>query len=264
MPMIGTSGMAACTCQTQRTATGRIAGPDRPPVTPAERRPHRVGVDHHAEQRVDHRQAVGAGARRTASAISTMSVTSGESLAKHRDRRGRCCAAPRDHLGGRRSGRRRTPGRAISTFGHEMLTSIAVTPATMRSLAASLRVLVDACRRRSTRWCGRRARAATARSLLDERVDARALQADRVEHAARASRPCAASPGPSAAASMIDLVTIAPISVMSKNWSSSRPAAAQPDAVSTGFGSSRPASVGAHVDVGARRGSSAPGGGPCG
>ena len=35
MPRIGTSGRAACTCHTQRTATGRIAGPDSPPVTPA-------------------------------------------------------------------------------------------------------------------------------------------------------------------------------------------------------------------------------------
>ena len=34
MPRIGTSGSAACTCQTQRSATGRMAGPDRPPVTP--------------------------------------------------------------------------------------------------------------------------------------------------------------------------------------------------------------------------------------
>ena len=33
---------------------------------------------------------------------------------------------------------------------------------------------------------------------------------------------------------MIDFVTTAPISVMSKNWSSSRPYPAQPDAVITG------------------------------
>ena len=42
---------------------------------------------------------------------------------------------------------------------------------------------------------------------------------------------------------MIDLVTTAPSSLMSMNWSSSWPAAAQPDAVVIGFGSSRPASV---------------------
>ena len=39
-PTIGAVGsrpsrIAACTCQMQRTAIGRIAGPDRPPVTPA-------------------------------------------------------------------------------------------------------------------------------------------------------------------------------------------------------------------------------------
>ena len=53
--------------------------------------------------------------------------------------------------------------------------------------------------------------------------------------------------------SMIDLVTTAPSSVTSKNWSSSRPAAAQPDAVSTGLGSAAPGQVGGHVDVGQRR-----------
>jgi hypothetical protein len=31
MPKIGTSGSASCTCHTHRRASGRIAGPDRPP-----------------------------------------------------------------------------------------------------------------------------------------------------------------------------------------------------------------------------------------
>jgi hypothetical protein len=35
---------------------------------------------------------------------------------------------------------------------------------------------------------------------------------------------------------MIDLVTMPPSSLTSKNWSSSWPAAAQPEAVKTGFG----------------------------
>ena len=43
--------------------------------------------------------------------------------------------------------------------------------------------------------------------------------------------------------SMIDLVTTPPSSVTSKNWSSSRPAAAQPLAVKTGFGKRVPAST---------------------
>ena len=42
---------------------------------------------------------------------------------------------------------------------------------------------------------------------------------------------------------MIDLVTTAPRADTSQNWSSSRPAAAQPDAVSTGFGSVTAATV---------------------
>src|SRR4051812_21613885 len=42
---------------------------------------------------------------------------------------------------------------------------------------------------------------------------------------------------PDRGAVMIDLVTTAPSCATSKNWFSSRPAAEQPDAVSTGFGS---------------------------
>ena len=48
---------------------------------------------------------------------------------------------------------------------------------------------------------------------------------------------------PDRAFSMIDLVTTPPSSARSKNWASSRPAAAQPDAVSTGLGSAKRASV---------------------
>src|SRR3989440_2273100 len=35
VPTIGTSGNAALTCHTHRTATGLMAGPDRPPYRPA-------------------------------------------------------------------------------------------------------------------------------------------------------------------------------------------------------------------------------------
>ena len=72
--------------------------------------------------------------------------------------------------------------------------------------------------------------------LVDERVDARALQADRVEHPATGSRPSAACRGRTAGAAITDLVTNAPSSQTSKNRCSSRPFAAQPDAVISGFG----------------------------
>ena len=58
---------------------------------------------------------------------------------------------------------------------------------------------------------------------------------------------------PERGASMIDLVTTAPSSATSKNWSSSRPAAAQPDAVRTGLGSGEAAEVGRQVAVGLGR-----------
>ncbi len=64
MPMIGTSGSAWCTWWIARTATGLIAGPDRPPVTAASLRPARLDVDRHAQQRVDHADAGGAGGDR--------------------------------------------------------------------------------------------------------------------------------------------------------------------------------------------------------
>ena len=80
IPRIGTSGSAACTCQTQRRATGRIAGPDSPPVIPPSTgrmvsgsmtRPSSVLI-------IDRPSAP---ASVTDRATATMSVTSGLSLA---------------------------------------------------------------------------------------------------------------------------------------------------------------------------------------
>ena len=105
MPRIGTSGIAACTCHTRGRRPG--GSPGRTGRRSRRRgRAQRVGVDDHPEQRVDHRQAV-APASTTARATATMSVTSGESLAKigtrvgeraHRrdDRRGRDGVAGED------------------------------------------------------------------------------------------------------------------------------------------------------------------------
>jgi hypothetical protein len=80
VPMIGTSGSASRTCQTQRTATGRMAGPDSPPELPASAgrsdtgsmtRPGSVLI-------ID---SPSAPADTHAFATATMSVTSGDSFA---------------------------------------------------------------------------------------------------------------------------------------------------------------------------------------
>jgi hypothetical protein len=126
-PMIGTdrkrpSAIAARTCQMARTATGRMPGPLSPPVSPAEVRSHAVGVDHHAEQGVDHRQPVGAGLDARRAAIAAMSVTSGLSLAKHRHVARQLLADQGDDLGRRQ----RVDGEdepTVRDVGHEMLAS---------------------------------------------------------------------------------------------------------------------------------------------
>jgi len=81
MPMIGTSGRASRTCQMQRTATGRMAGPDRPPVTPASAG-RMVWVSMTIPSSVLMSERPSAPADTQAFAIATISVTSGESLAK--------------------------------------------------------------------------------------------------------------------------------------------------------------------------------------
>ena len=79
--MIGTSGRASRTCQTHRTATGRIAGPDRPPVTPASTgRIVSVSIAMPSSVLIIDRPSAPADTH--ARAIATMSVTSGDSLAK--------------------------------------------------------------------------------------------------------------------------------------------------------------------------------------
>ena len=80
MPMIGTSGSALRTCQMQRTATGRMAGPDRPPVTPASTG-RMVSVSITIPSRVLIIERPSAPAPTHARAIVTMSVTSGDSFA---------------------------------------------------------------------------------------------------------------------------------------------------------------------------------------
>ena len=81
MPMIGTPGSASRTCQMQRTATGLIAGPDSPPVRPASCG-CMVSVSITMPSSVLIIDRPSAPADTHALAIATMSVTSGDSLAK--------------------------------------------------------------------------------------------------------------------------------------------------------------------------------------
>ena len=130
MPRIGTSGSAACTCQTQRTAIGRIAGPDNPPVTPPSTG-RSVSVSMTSPSAVLISESPSAPAATTARATATMSVTSGESFAKTgtpgvEDRRTEC------NTSAAAAGSQANTWPRSSTLGQEMLTSIAETPSTRR------------------------------------------------------------------------------------------------------------------------------------
>ena len=135
MPRMGTSGIAWCACQTQRTATGRIAGPDSPPVMPA-RAGAIVSVSTTSPSSVLIIDRPSAPAATTASATATMSVTSGESFAKIGTPRGALSrTAPTTRAAVRGSQAKTVPRSA--TLGQEMFTSIIATPGRPRSLSAS-------------------------------------------------------------------------------------------------------------------------------
>ncbi len=123
-----------------------------------------------------------------------------------------------------------------STFGQEMLTSIAVTPAASDSRPA------------------RSAYSATVPPAMDTTARAPLDSSQGRSRCRNASMPGPCRPielsmplgvsairgvgRPDRGLSMTDLVTIAPILDTSMNCASSRPAPAQPDAVMIGFGSS--------------------------
>ena len=60
MPITGMR-TARAACQVMRTATGRMAGPERPPVPKASRGWRRLDVDREAEEGVDAGEGVGPG-----------------------------------------------------------------------------------------------------------------------------------------------------------------------------------------------------------
>ena len=196
-----------------RTATGRIAGPDRPPVTPAELRPHPVGVDDHAEQRVDHRQPVGAGLHAGLRRRDDVGDVGGE-LGEDRDVARAAARGPARRPWPTASGSQAKTRPRLATLGQEMLTSTPTT-ASKASLAAQRRPR----RRRTRRSCCRRSRPAT-------RAPACLSQARSLSTNASMPGPCRpielsipagvsairGVPRPDRGSAMTDLVTNAPSS----------------------------------------------------
>ena len=169
--------------------------------------------------------------------METMSVTSGDSLAKI-GMRGSLCRLTAWMTSAADPASQANTWPRFSTFGQEMFTSIAETPRAMRRRAASF-----------------------AYSSTEPPAIETIVRAPRSASQARSCSMNRSMPGPCSPIelsmplgvsamrgvgrpdrgwSITLLVTIAPMDVMSKNWSSSRPAAAQPDAVRTGLGSSTP------------------------
>src|SRR5260221_9051351 len=234
IPIIGPSGSASRTCQMQRTATGLIAGPDRPPVSPASTgRIVSVSIAMPSNVLIIDRPSAPADTHERA--IATMSVTSGDSLANTgMSYRVRALTAAITAPASVASQANTWP--RCSTFGHEMLTSSAVTPAASDNRAAS---------------------SAYSSTVLPA-IDTTALAPRESSHG-RSRCKNASIPGPckpielsmpllvsairgvgrpALGASITDLVTIAPILETSMNWASSRPELAQPEAVRMGLGSS--------------------------
>src|SRR5450631_4487465 len=243
-PMIGTVGIrlsiiAARTCQMARTATGRMAGPESPPVTPATWGRSR-SVSMTMASRVLIIVSPSAPAFTQARAISTMSVTSGLSLAKTGMLRGSFSRTRAMTLADDSGSQAKTSPR-LATLGQEMLTS---TPTTASNAGDS-----------------RRAAATSANSPAVLPAMDTSTRAPTDLSQTRSSRAKAAIPGPCrpielsiplgvsairgvprpdrGSASTV-LVTKAPSSEMSKKRCSSRPLAAQPEAVIKGWGSRIP------------------------
>ena len=129
-PMSGAVGrrpsrIAAVTCHSARTATGRIAGPESPPVTPASWGRSR-SVSTTMPSRVLIIVSPSAPAASAAAAIVTMSVTSGVSFAKIGVPRGSRSRTSRTTRSEETGSHAKTSPR-LATLGHEMFTSTPTT-----------------------------------------------------------------------------------------------------------------------------------------
>src|SRR5450631_4187410 len=232
--------IAARTCQTARTATGRMAGPDSPPVTPATWGRSR-SVSMTMASRVLIIVSPSAPAFTQARAISTMSVTSGLSLAKTGMLRGSCSRTRAMTLADDSGSQAKTSPR-LATSGQEMLTSTPTTasnagdsrraaatsansPAVFPAMETSTRAPTDLSHTRSPE----------ANSAIPGPCRPIELSIPLGVSAIRGV------PRPDRGSASTVLVTKAPSSAMSKKRCSSRPLAAQPEAVIRGLGRLIPA-----------------------
>ena len=134
MPITGIL-TARAACQAMRTATGRMAGPERPPV-PKARRGRRVSTSTTRPSSVLMQETASAPASSEARAKTAMSATFGESLGMTGSRVALRTAETTSEV------MRGSPPKAIPpffTFGQEMLISTPATPSawsTMRVTSA--------------------------------------------------------------------------------------------------------------------------------
>ena len=155
-----------------------------------------------------------------------MLVTSGEELGE--DRETRIGVAPDLVVTRTPTDSKAKTCPRLSALGHEMFTSMALTAGLSRRIRPVGRTPPPSRRR----WRRRQPRCVREPGQVvgQERLNARALQTDRVEHSRRGLDHARVG-RPDRARIMMLLVTTPPISVKSKNVASSLPAAAQPDAV---------------------------------
>ena len=219
--MMGTSGSASLTAHTQRTAIGRMAGPDRPPESPA-RAGRNVTGSIAIPGSVLIMERPSAPAATHARATETMSVTSGDSLAKtgmsyRADPRTAATTAPAAAA----SSANGRPAAAAS--GQPRFTSIAVTPAESDSREESSPYSRLVCPATDT---NARAPRDSSHGRSRWRKPSRPGPCRPTEE----SRPLGVSAIlgaglPARGSSVTDLVITAPILATSVNWASSRPAA---------------------------------------
>src|SRR6266851_3766457 len=234
VPMIGTSGNAALTCHTHRTATGLMAGPDRPPYRAANTGRIVAGsMAMPSSVLISDRPS--APAVTQALATATMSVTSGDSFAN----------TGMSYLALLRTAAITLPARcgssangcpASSALGQERLTSMAVTPAVSDSRPAS-----PAYSRMV--WPAIETTTRAPRDSSHGRSRCRNASTPGPCRPTEFSMPLGVSVSrgaglPVCGSAMIDLLISAPTLATSTNWASSRPAPAQPAADSTRLGSS--------------------------
>jgi hypothetical protein len=233
--MIGTSGSASRTCHTQRTATGRTAGPDSPPDSPASAG-RKVTGSMAMPGRVLIMDSPSAPADTQAFATAAMSVTSGDSFAK----------TGMSYLALPRTAATTWPAAAASrakgrpaadASGQPRFTSIAVTPAASESREASSPYSRAV-------WPAMFTKVRAPRDSSHGRSRCRNPSMPGPCRPGDDSRPLGVSASrgagfPARGSSMTDFVITAPIRAMSVNWASSRPVPAHPDAVRTGLGRSR-------------------------